>query len=70
MERLSLTADSAWQFSSLASLGWVAWFNHKRLHSSIGYIPPAEGRKFTTMGFGRTCSKFSTPVQLSSRAKK
>lgn len=21
---------------------WVAWFNHKRLHSSIGYIPPAE----------------------------
>ncbi len=26
----------------LATLEWVAWFNHKRLHSSIGYIPPAE----------------------------
>ena len=21
---------------------WVAWFNHERLHSSIGYIPPVE----------------------------
>jgi hypothetical protein len=21
---------------------WVAWFNHHRLLSSIGYIPPAE----------------------------
>lgn len=26
----------------LATLEWVAWFNHKRLHSSIGYMPPAE----------------------------
>jgi putative transposase len=26
----------------LATLEWVAWFNHHRLHSSIGYIPPAE----------------------------
>ncbi|CAP41350.1 integrase, catalytic domain [Bordetella petrii] len=26
----------------LATLEWVAWFNHQRLHSSIGYIPPAE----------------------------
>ncbi|CAM3511975.1 hypothetical protein BOSP111201_09435 [Bordetella sputigena] len=26
----------------LAALEWVARFNHKRLHSSIGYIPPAE----------------------------
>lgn len=26
----------------LATLEWVAWFNQKRLHSSIGYIPPAE----------------------------
>jgi len=23
-------------------LEWVAWFNHQRLHSAIGYIPPAE----------------------------
>ena len=26
----------------LATLEWVAWFNNKRLLSSIGYIPPAE----------------------------
>ncbi|MFU1912269.1 IS3 family transposase [Bordetella hinzii] len=26
----------------LATLEWVAWFNHKRLLSSIGYVPPAE----------------------------
>jgi len=26
----------------LATLEWVAWFNHQRLHSAIGYIPPTE----------------------------
>jgi transposase InsO family protein len=26
----------------LATLEWVAWFNNKRLLSSIGYIPPAQ----------------------------
>jgi putative transposase len=26
----------------LATLEWVAWFNHHRLMESIGYIPPAE----------------------------
>lgn len=26
----------------LVTLEWVTWFNHKRLHSFIGYIPPAE----------------------------
>jgi putative transposase len=26
----------------LATLDWVHWFNETRLHSSIGYIPPAE----------------------------
>lgn len=26
----------------LATLEWVSWFNHRRLLSSIGYIPPAE----------------------------
>ncbi len=25
----------------LATLEWVVWFNHHRLLSSIGYIPPA-----------------------------
>ncbi len=26
----------------LATLEWVAWFNHNRLLEPIGYIPPAE----------------------------
>ena len=26
----------------LATSDWVHWFNHNRLHSSIGYIPPIE----------------------------
>jgi len=30
------------QSLELATLEWVAWFNHQRLHSAIGYIPPAE----------------------------
>jgi putative transposase len=26
----------------LATASWVAWWNHKRLHSAIGDVPPAE----------------------------
>ena len=26
----------------LATLSWVHWFNHQRLHSSIGYLTPME----------------------------
>ena len=26
----------------IATLEYVDWFNHRRLHSSIGMIPPAE----------------------------
>lgn len=26
----------------LATLGWVHWFNHQRLHSKIGYVPPVD----------------------------
>ena len=26
----------------LATLEWVAWFNHHRLLAPIGYMPPAE----------------------------
>jgi len=25
-----------------ATADWVAWYNHDRLHSSIGYLPPVE----------------------------
>jgi putative transposase len=26
----------------LATLNWVHWFNEHRLHSALGYLPPAE----------------------------
>lgn len=26
----------------LGTLSWVHWFNHQRLHTKIGYIPPTE----------------------------
>ena len=26
----------------LATLGWVDWFSHRRLHGQIGHVPPAE----------------------------
>ena len=26
----------------LATAGWVHWFNHHRLHSTLGYLPPVE----------------------------
>jgi putative transposase len=26
----------------LATLGWVHWFNHQRLHGTLGDVPPAE----------------------------
>jgi putative transposase len=26
----------------LATLEWVDWFNHRRLHSACGLVPPAE----------------------------
>ena len=26
----------------LATLGWVDWYNHRRLHSALDYLPPAE----------------------------
>ena len=25
-----------------AKLSWVDWYNHRRLFSTIGYVPPAE----------------------------
>ena len=25
-----------------ATAGWVDWYNNRRLHSSLGYVPPAE----------------------------
>lgn len=31
-----------WESVELATLEWVAWFNHHRLMEPLGYIPPAD----------------------------
>jgi putative transposase len=43
--KTELIADRVWQTRSqleLAIVEWVGWFNHVRLHSALGDIPPVE----------------------------
>lgn len=42
----------------LATLEWVAWFNHRRLLEPIGYIPPAEAEA----NYFATCQSATTPA--------
>ncbi|SIT38210.1 hypothetical protein BN2475_140066 [Paraburkholderia ribeironis] len=37
-----MTTGPARESVELATLEWVAWFNHHRLMEPLGYIPPAE----------------------------
>ena len=39
----------------LRTLTWVHWFNHARLHSSLGHVPPVE--------FEQAHHRQNTPVQ-------
>jgi transposase InsO family protein len=43
--KTELIADRVWRTSAqleLATVAYVGWFNHRRLHSSIGNRPPVE----------------------------
>ena len=43
--KTELIADRVWRTheqAELAIIEWVGWFNHQRLHSSLGDIPPIE----------------------------
>jgi putative transposase len=43
--KTELIADRVWRSRSqleLAIVAYVGWFNHQRLHSALGDIPPAE----------------------------
>ena len=43
--KCELIADRPWRTRSqleIAIVEWVGWYNHRRLHSSLGDIPPAE----------------------------
>ena len=33
---------TGWRHVEEATASWVHWYNHERLHSSIGDVPPAE----------------------------
>ena len=40
-----INKDGPWRSLAdveLATAGYVHWFNHKRLHTAIGGVPPAE----------------------------
>ncbi len=40
--RLLRLLETPRQSVELATLEWVAWYNHHRLMEPLGYIPPAE----------------------------
>jgi hypothetical protein len=43
--KTELIADRVWRTRTqveLATVEWVAWFNHERLHEALGDIPPVE----------------------------
>jgi transposase InsO family protein len=43
--KTELVRDRVWQTNArleLATVAYVGWFNHRRLHSSIGNRPPVE----------------------------
>ena len=43
--KTELIADRVWRTRAqleLATVQWVAWFNHDRLHETLGDIPPVE----------------------------
>jgi hypothetical protein len=43
--KTELISDRVWrtrQQLELATVEWVAWFNHQRLHEALGDIPPVE----------------------------
>ena len=43
--KTELIRDRVWRTRTqleLAIVEWVGWYNHSRLHSALGYIPPVE----------------------------
>ena len=47
--KTELIADRVWRSRSqleLATVEWIGWFNHERLHESLGDLPPVEFEAF------------------------
>ena len=43
--KTELIRDRVWQTRTqleLAVVEWVGWYNHDRLHSALGHVPPVE----------------------------
>ena len=56
--------DAPWQSVEeleLATLVWIDWYNHHRLHSSIGDIPPVEHEQNHWRSPNRTHPRPETP---------
>jgi Integrase core domain len=54
--KTELIADRIWRSvdqAELAILEWVSWFNHDRLHSALGDVPPVEFEALHGADFGR-----------------
>ena len=61
--KTELIADRVWRSYAqveLATVAWVAWFNHDRLHSSLGDIPPVEYEQRHTAAIALTTRRAST----------
>jgi putative transposase len=57
--KTELIADRVWRSQAqleLATVKWVAWFNHDRLHSSLGDIPPVEFEHAAAIALDRSIS--------------
>ena len=48
----------------LATLGWVDWWNHRRLHGACNDVPPAEFETSTTLSSRQCRSRESKPQSL------
>ena len=61
--KTELIADRVWRCQAqveLATVAWVAWFNHDRLHSSLGDIPPVEFEQRHAAAIAFTTRRAST----------
>jgi putative transposase len=53
--KTELIADRVWQSRAqleLAVVEYIAWFNHRRLHSALGDVPPAEYEALAALRYG------------------
>ena len=53
--KTELIADRVWRSRSqleLAVVEYIGWFNHQRLHSALGDIPPAEHEALCALRYG------------------